>query len=308
MKVLTYFVYFLKNAWFVLLYKLFKIKKKCTRFMHKKNITINYSDDTLYEMIMSNKPFAAVRYGAVELSCINNWQKINLGLKRNYKKSVKYSMKNNAGFFPPEDKYLKQYGDLMQEVMENIDILGISGAHMEDYYYKLQCSQANVIQYFAFEPINKKWLQALNHKKVLVITPFKEEIDDQLKNNKEFIKSLKDIDAEFITYEAIQSIADETSSYKTWFEALEKMQRDISQIDFDIALVGAGAYGTPLCSYIKSLNKQSIQTGGATCLLFGIIGKRWEHRDYVQKEINEHWIRPYKKPKGYEKVEKGCYW
>ncbi|MCH5172099.1 MAG: hypothetical protein J1F31_04680 [Erysipelotrichales bacterium] len=307
MRQLKYIMYFLKNAWFVLLYKLFKKKKNCNRFLGKKNITYEYGDEVLLEYIKSNKPFMAVRYGAVELSCINNWEKIRLGFKKDYKEIVKFAIKNNAGFFPATDENLKKYSELMDDVMKKTDILGISGIHMEDYFYKLQCNDAKVIQYLSFEPINKKWLSGLNGKKVLIVSPFKKEIEEQLKN-KEHLDDLKNIDAKFEVVQAIQSIGDEVPNFPNWFEALEHMKSEIKEKDFDIALVGAGAYGTPLCAYIKSLNKQSIQTGGATPLLFGIIGSRWENRDYVKEKINEYWIKPFEKPDGYEKVEKGCYW
>jgi len=256
---------------------------------------------------MSNQPFMAVRYGAVELSCINNGEKINLKLKKSFKNSVKYSMKNNAGFFPCEDRYLNQYNELMDMVMKDTDILGISGIHMEDYFYTKQCKNATTIQYFAFEPINKKWLKALNNKKVLIVTPFKDDALKQLENKK-YLNDLKNINATFVVLEAIQSIGNNKTSFHNWFDALEYMKEEISKLDFDIALIGAGAYGTPLCQFVKSLGKQAIQTGGATPLLFGIVGNRWLSRDYVKKQINEHWIRPSVKPNGYENVEKGCYW
>ena len=54
--------------------------------------------------------------------------------------------------------------------------------------------------------------------------------------------------------------------------------------------------------------KQAIQSGGATMTLFGIMGKRWEHRNHVAKHYNEHWIRPKSKIKGYEKIDQGAYW
>ena len=114
---------------------------------------------------------------------------------------------------------------------------------------------------------------------------------------------------ELITIKAVQTIADQDDSrFGNWFEALDYMKVEILKHDFDVALIGAGAYGTPLCLYVKSLNKQAIQTGGATQLLFGIIGKRWEQREYVKKHINKDWIRPKDKPTGYHTVEKGCYW
>ena len=48
----------------------------------------------------------------------------------------------------------------------------------------------------------------------------------------------------------------------------------------------------------------------AVKILFGIKGKRWEEIDYIAKYINEYYVYPEDstKPKGYEKIENGCYW
>lgn len=75
-------------------------------------------------------------------------------------------------------------------------------------------------------------------------------------------------------YKSVQSIAGQKTPYKDWFEALEKMKNDIAKIDFDVAIIGCGAYGLPLAGYIKEeLHKKSIHIGGGTQLLFGIKGK-----------------------------------
>ena len=90
-------------------------------------------------------------------------------------------------------------------------------------------------------------------------------------------KAISCLNLLLITIKAVQTIAKETDErFSNWFEALDYMKVQILKHEFDIALVGAGAYGTPLCLFINSLNKQAIQSGGATQLLFGIIGKRWE--------------------------------
>ena len=44
-------------------------------------------------------------------------------------------------------------------------------------------------------------------------------------------------------------------SIKSWFDALDKMYKDIRELDFDVAIVGCGAYGLPLAAKIKSLGK-----------------------------------------------------
>ena len=51
---------------------------------------------------------------------------------------------------------------------------------------------------------------------------------------------------------------------------------EISEIDFEIAIIGAGAYGLPLGAFIKKIGRQAIHLGGATQILFGVRRARWE--------------------------------
>lgn len=306
----TYIKYFFKNAFYVVRYALFRIKKSVVRFAGKRDITQAYSNQRLIEWIQSGKPFAAVRFGAVELGALNNYEKLQLGFARSFKPSVRYSMKNNAGFFPADDINLTHYAKHVLKELHRTDILGISGIHMEDYFYQKYIPNAEVIQYNAFEPLVGDWVQALRGKKVLVISPFAQEIEAQHRiRSKLFGEGPYRVDFSLQTVKAVQTIGEQLDPrYSHWFEALDAMKVEILKHDFDIALVGAGAYGTPLCWFIQSLNKQAIQTGGATPTLFGIIGRRWEKRPHVAKHMNPYWIRPLEKPRGFERVENGAYW
>ena len=93
---------------------------------------------------------------------------------------------------------------------------------------------------------------------------------------------------------------------------LEEYKTEISKIDFDIAVIGAGAYGIFIAHYCKQIGKQAVHLGGVTQLLFGITGKRWEiEQPYVVENVlNEHWVRPdvSEQPKGVKQVEGGFYW
>ena len=89
------------------------------------------------------------------------------------------------------------------------------------------------------------------------------------------------------------------------------MQKDISKLDFDVAILGCGAYGVPLASYIKNtLSKSAIYVGGGLQILFGIKGKRWDNHEIIQTMYNEHWARPsvQETPTDSSSVENGCYW
>ncbi len=159
---------------------------------------------------------------------------------------------------------------------------------------------------------NEPWSIALKGKKVLVVYPFEDSIKNQYAiHNKLFAN--KDIlpDFELITFKPVQSIAgNKPDKFETWFEALEFMKDKISDIDFDIAIIGAGAYGLPLAAHVKRIGKKAIQLGGATQILFGIKGIRWESIPLISVLFNEHWINPLpaERPDGYKKIENGCYW
>ena len=53
---------------------------------------------------------------------------------------------------------------------------------------------------------------------------------------------------------------------------------------------------------------------GATQLLFGITGRRWEtdhaYKEFSEKVINEYWVRPDKTETivNGKRVENACYW
>jgi len=307
----TYIRYFFRNAPKVFLYKLFRRKPRYDRLGKQKKITLSYSRDVMKKFIATKKPFAIVRLGGTEISTLNNYQKIRFKFARKYKKTTKYAMRNNGGFFPATDENLSFYSQLMFKELGKADVLGISGLHMEDYFHDFYTPKALPIQNWALDPLLGEWSSLLKGKRVLIISPLDQEIQSQYQKRMEIFKISPNIlpDFELKTINAVQSIGEEVDErFSNWFAALDYMKMQILKTDFDIALVGAGVYGTPLCTYIKDLGKQAIQTGGATQLLFGIIGKRWENRDYVTKYINEHWIHPRYLPAGYEKIEKGCYW
>ena len=52
------------------------------------------------------------------------------------------------------------------------------------------------------------------------------------------------------------------------------MEERIGKIDFDVALLGCGAYGLPFAASIKRMGKKAVHLGVATQILFGIKGKR----------------------------------
>ena len=93
-------------------------------------------------------------------------------------------------------------------------------------------------------------------------------------------------------------------------DVYETIINQINVINFDIAIIGCGPYGFNLAAYIKRIGKKAIHLGGATQILFGIKGKRWDTHPLTAKLYNEHWIYPKANeiPQNYKRADDGCYW
>ena len=185
---------------------------------------------------------------------------------------------------------------------------------MEDYVYscygpqKQQCIYLKTLEPFWFD---RPWSSALEGKRVLVIHPFEETIRQQYEKRKELFKDPQVLpEFDLITLKAVQSIGGKSDKFSSWFDALEWMYQQAMAIDFDIALIGCGAYGFPLAAKIKNAGKMAIHMGGVTQLLFGIKGGRWDARPGYVSLYNENWCRPSsaEKPKDASQVENACYW
>lgn len=152
----------------------------------------------------------------------------------------------------------------------------------------------------------------LSGKKVLVVHPFSEDIESQYKKHRKDIWQEPNVLSEFelITYKSVQSMLGIKTPYESWFDALKKMENDISMLDFDIAIIGCGAYGMPLAAFVKSMGKQAIHLAGWTQVLFGIIGTRWLNNPRVSSMMPPYWIHPSNKniPSEAKRIENGAYW
>ena len=290
--------------------------------------------DIIYDKLMSDSPCMIARYGSTELLTITNYLGISkhsgvvdyLIGKQNawwWLPNVKKQISEWSGFFPTTDDNLNLFCQMMINDTKEVDILG---SWLKSEYYVEEYSQnwIKVWQIF-LDPFwcEKPWTRALKGKKVLIVHPFAEIIKSQYYEKRHLLFKNENIlpDFDLITIKAVQSLGGTSKEYKSWFEALDAMKCQVDNCDYDICLIGCGAYGFPLAAHIKRQGRKSFHLGGSLQLLFGIIGSRWENNNYAEKArsvvpklnypnlINEHWIRPtqYKTKNSY-KVEGNCYW
>lgn len=285
-----------------------------------------YSNQLIYDTLLDSAPCMIARFGSTEMRCLlNYWGVQNQNESKSVKKfvmsktppwwwekSIIEKMQNYSGFFPSRIDQLEKYCELMLKDITEVDILG-SWLYSEDFFQQSLSSTKRVVledlePFFA----NNPWTKALKGKKVLVIHPFAETIEEQYQKRDLIFKDEMLPLFELSTIKAVQSVAGNETEFESWFEALDYMKAQMDQIDYDICIIGCGAYGFPLAAHAKRKGKKGIHLGGVTQLLFGIIGKRWETNivwPYMNL-FNEHWVRPgqNEKPKNAKVVEGACYW
>lgn len=273
-------------------------------------------NDRIGELISQDVPLMIARLGATELRCLRFYLEKRVRGKGPYSEKVRQSITNLSGFFPADDASLDVFSTFFLEHLKQIDVLAVWFNRYEEVISKRYCPDAELVDLTCLEPFhfNNPWSGKLAGKKVLVIHPFADSIRRQFCDKRHLLFASPDIlpDFELHTIKAVQSIAGAKVEFPTWFDAYRHMCDQMAKVEFDICLIGAGAYGLPLASFAKSLGKQAIHMGGVTQILFGIKGKRWEelHADSTALLFNEHWVRPMdsETPGNKNLVEKGCYW
>mgnify|MGYP005764391005 CR=1 FL=1 len=281
-----------KSFWIFMAKRIFKNTPNVKRYAGRKLYTANEGNAILHRMISSGKPFAAGKIGDVELYIAQTYEKKKLN------QFDMYRLFNNAGFFPDDEQLMKRFGKEYCKALAGLDLVGCWFNRQEDALLKRYGSESLILSTIrSLEPyyFEKPWSKALEGKKVLVINPFDSTISNQYRNHRKELFEDKSVLPEFElkVYKSVQTIGDCVDTrYSTWFEALNAMAEDISKIDFDIALVGCGAYGIPLCVKIKEMGKQAIHMGGATQILFGIKGKRWMNHAIISGLFNDYWCFP----------------
>lgn len=295
------------------------------------------ASEAIYRLLASGKPCMIARYGSTELAALINY----LGVKATHHSAWQYIQGNShewwwnesimnqmqrwSGFFPSTEENLQRFGELMLEDSKQVDLLG-SWLRDEIFLLPYFNSSLTKVHLHVLEPFwsSQPWSRVLAEKRVVVVHPFAKTIRSQYEHNRYKLFTNKNVLPEFASLrivKAVQSLGGDNEEYKDWFDALRWMEQQIEKEDYDICLIGCGAYGFPLAAQVKRSGKQAIHLGGALQLLFGIKGKRWEDPYYGVTQwnltkgmysnlINEHWVRPAKDemPNNAKEVEGACYW
>lgn len=286
------------------------------KFYNKKIQNSREGNQKIGELIKQQKPATIGKIGSNELKAIliyQNLYRCNPITKRKILNQSpelaerdpkwlpfyrgKHLFKYCAGIFPDTPWVFEGFSQIYLECLPKIDLLAVWFNRGEAKIIKkfapsaqLTNSLGSLEPYFHTNP----WSQNLKHKKVLVVHPFTDSIQYQY-NRRKLIwpNQEKEILPEFDlkTLRVPQNAAVSQPWFNDWFETLKYLKNEIVRYKFDICIVGAGAWSIPLVTYVKSLGKIGIHLGGATQILFGIKGVRWDNMKEFQSLYNETWIR-----------------
>lgn len=287
---------------------------------YSKNIYNNISlvEGKIRDIVSRGIPFSCGRIGATECVIAHEYCQIRLGIRDTFSENAVKWLCTTSGFFTEQGKeeedvvcYAKMTIDAMRDMDMHLIWRRQGEAFLLRNYAKLGAEfvEKNII-HFPWRSSGRTWMDGLEGKKVLVVSPFSESVKTQYEKRRKIFKNENNLpEFDLITYQSLQTQMGSNRGFTNWFEAYRYMQEEILQIEFDVALLGCGAYGYPLTAAIGREGKQAIEMCSSIQMLFGIKGKRWEERDYITKWWNDEWIYPLETPPEYYKqIEGGAYW
>jgi hypothetical protein len=313
------------NGWILANYSLANIRH--SKYVSSR-VTACSSDWELAinERINSGKPILFGRLGGLEAACVGIYLDLNNGFRNpiRYIQSIilrsrrQKQLCTNAGVFPITREIFNFFATEHLKALEILDIFSVwakPSAWVEANY--LSVDETLFVTGDASFPWPESrdrisdvgWGMALENKKVLVISPFVDSFEIQSHKFEQIFQGIEfpNMKLEFLRAPLSQGGLIDGSTYKSH---LSDLKRQMEQIEFDVALVSAGAYSLPLAAYAKLMGKTGVHAGGALQLFFGVTGQRYDNYDLVRRFINSSWKRPFEheRPLNWRDIEKGCYW
>jgi hypothetical protein len=224
----------------------------------------------------------------------------------------------DSGVFPPEREQFHQFLETYRKSVGALDgiVLWQEAAFLRAYERSLTdslCPRAIRLSHQVLSPFSV--LPEICSLRWLVVSPFIRTMKMQESRLSEvhffypWHRQLKQVAGRPVYLRCPQFSYMEKSPYRNWTEGVEKLTEQALQLDFDLALVGAGAWSLPLLANLKRAGKKGIHLGGTTQLVFGIKGRRWDQKGW-NMPYNHFWVRPLPEetPEGHMRKEDGCYW
>jgi hypothetical protein len=278
-------------------------------------LSAEQGNDWLAGRVADRTPIAVGKMGESELGGLRHFERFKnaAGLCTHWGRYAR-RLNVNAGVYPANDAVFSKFCQVFGRSLGDLDMLAVWFRAGENNLRLKFASRAIPTQLRALEPFyhERPWSHSLLNKKVLVVTPFASTVQSQHSSLGKIWASrpglMPSFDLQTLRCPLSAGIANPV--FPDWFVALDEMKNEMSRRKFDVALIGAGAWGIPLASHAKSIGSAAIHLGGPTQLLFGIRGGRWDNNPIISQFFNAAWVRPGEadRPERFRNIENGCDW
>ena len=303
-------------------FRLLKTSALTDRYGDRPILEAVEGNQLLYEHVVSGRAISAGKIGDCELEALVKYVDADGDADRFFHAITKEGheldlLYVNCGVFPRDAEAVGRWAEIYLEALGGIDLLGVWHNTGEEDIAARFAPQATLTRIRALEPYYHAdpWTASLAGRRVLVVTPFEQTISQQRAQRRgaDLFPGAPDVlpDFELSIVRAPFSAALVPPEHSDWSDALEAMKAQIRTHDFDVCLVGAGAYSLPLCAFVRrELDRTAVHLGGATQILFGVRGRRWDGHPVIKRFFTDAWIRPHpsERPGGRWRLEGGAYW
>ena len=239
--------------------------------------------------IVGKIPYAAGKIGSVEASGVATYLTRIRSKERNaalpdYGSYVSHSLYMNAGVFPQKAEAYDTFALNYLKAISAFDMLVAWDVAGEAEIISRYCKEVTLVSIEGLEPFFSvsPWTAILQGRRVLVISPFSESIKKQYTIHESLWDSSEMLPKfELLTIRTPLSAGLVKPIDVDWFAGMERMKGEMDELDYDVALIGAGAFSIPLAAHAKMRGKVGIHLGGSLQILFGIYGSRWEKKTAI---------------------------
>jgi hypothetical protein len=260
------------------------------------------------------------RFGTVELEVL-------LG---NFSYQKRLVLERNAGVFPSNLDSVKRWVTASQVAYKAADVLATG------WYPPLAAGEKELLGGWewngiqvplrALEPYywapSARWTRLLAGRRVCVVTSFASTAASQVAKGEERVwksaGAAGSIWAPGVEWSWVQtgyppSVALGRAGWdglESWEEAVGSVVREVLTTEAEVVIIGCGGLGMLIGAALRSSGKVVIVMGGATQVLFGICGARWNTHPVIRGFWNAEWVWPSasETPAGAGGIEGGCYW
>ena len=167
-------------------------------------------------------------------------------------------------------------------------------------------------------PVAERWTGALDGINVCVVSSFADTIASQIKKGEGVVWPSGPVwpsaaEWSFVKTGYAPSLALGRAGWEcdaeSWESCVEYVVAEVLKKGARVVIIGCGGMGMVIAGRLKKEGKICIVMGGATQVLFGIKGRRWE-KHQISGFWNSEWVAPSvsETPAGASEVERGCYW